>query len=58
MRIVPANNAEKGKYTIPLNFSVYRWHNHLDPKITKLPISHQEEQVIFSIHKKLGNKWS
>jgi Myb-like DNA-binding domain len=36
----------------------YRWHNHLDPKIMKDPISVDEERVIFDLHKKMGNKWA
>lgn len=35
-----------------------RWHNHLDPKINKDPISIQEEKKIFELHKTLGNKWA
>lgn len=35
-----------------------RWHNHLDPHIKKDPINKPEEQLIFDLHKKLGNKWA
>lgn len=35
-----------------------RWHNHLDPKINKGPISHEEERMIFRLLKRFGNKWA
>lgn len=33
-----------------------RWHNHLDPEITKQPWKLPEEFTLFECHKKLGNK--
>lgn len=35
-----------------------RWHNHLDPKIKKTPFSREEDNIIISLHMKMGNKWS
>ncbi len=37
---------------------IFRWHNHLDPKVKKDPMSLEEEKMIFESHKKLGNKWA
>ena len=36
----------------------YRWHNHLDPAINKKGWSPEEEEILFSSHKKYGNKWA
>lgn len=35
-----------------------RWHNHLDPKITKNGWTPEEEEIMFREHKKHGNKWT
>lgn len=35
-----------------------RWHNHLDPNINKNPWTEEEENIMTSAHKELGNKWS
>jgi myb proto-oncogene protein len=35
-----------------------RYHNHLDPRINKLPWTQQEENIIFVAHKHQGNKWA
>lgn len=35
-----------------------RWHNHLDPLVIKHPWLPQEEQILFSAHKSLGNHWA
>ena len=35
-----------------------RWHNHLDPNISKDPISPEEESIIFYRHREFGNKWA
>lgn len=35
-----------------------RWHNHLDPLVIKNPWLPQEEQTLFSAHKRLGNRWA
>mmetsp|Transcript_27453 Transcript_27453/g.51304 ORF Transcript_27453/g.51304 Transcript_27453/m.51304 type:complete len:434 (-) Transcript_27453:103-1404(-) len=35
-----------------------RWHNQLDPTITKKPWSKEEEQVLLSAHDELGNRWA
>lgn len=37
-----ANNADKGNYLL-----ILRWHNNLDPSITKRPWSLAEEQLMF-----------
>ena len=35
-----------------------RWHNHLNEGITKQPWNIQEEQILFTMHQKIGNKWA
>ena len=35
-----------------------RWVNHLNPDIDSEPISTKEANLIFNLHKKLGNQWS
>lgn len=35
-----------------------RWHNHLNPNITKDNWSPEEEMRIFELQKRFGNKWS
>lgn len=35
-----------------------RWHNHLDPKVKKAPLTREEERVIFSAQKQMGNRWA
>jgi hypothetical protein len=35
-----------------------RWHNQLDPDISKAPWSEEEEKILEIAHKELGNKWS
>eukprot|EP01066_Platyproteum_vivax_P021620 Platyproteum_vivax@DN980_c0_g1_i1.p1 len=35
-----------------------RWHNHLDPNVSKNPWSEREERTIFEAHKKFGNRWA
>eukprot|EP00359_Climacostomum_virens_P007823 CAMPEP_0204909476 /NCGR_PEP_ID=MMETSP1397-20131031/8199_1 /ASSEMBLY_ACC=CAM_ASM_000891 /TAXON_ID=49980 /ORGANISM="Climacostomum Climacostomum virens, Strain Stock W-24" /LENGTH=233 /DNA_ID=CAMNT_0052079329 /DNA_START=28 /DNA_END=726 /DNA_ORIENTATION=- len=35
-----------------------RWHNHLDPTITKEQWSVDEERLLFESHITLGNKWA
>ncbi|OMJ95386.1 hypothetical protein SteCoe_1308 [Stentor coeruleus] len=35
-----------------------RWHNHLDPDITKDVWSKEEKRQIFELQKKFGNRWS
>lgn len=35
-----------------------RWLNHLDPTIKREPWSSQEEQIIYKMQKKIGNKWA
>jgi len=35
-----------------------RWHNHLDPKVKKAPLTKEEERLIFSAQKQMGNRWA
>lgn len=35
-----------------------RWHNHLNPEITKDDWTEEEEKKIFELQKQMGNKWS
>lgn len=35
-----------------------RWHNHLNPSISKEPWTDQEEWILFLLHKLYGNKWA
>jgi hypothetical protein len=35
-----------------------RWHNHLDPKVKKAPLTREEERLIFSAQKQMGNRWA
>jgi len=35
-----------------------RWHNHLNPKIKKIPWSSEEEWILYLHHRRLGNKWA
>lgn len=36
---------------------LYRWHNHLNPKINKSPWSEEEEKILFRTHQEHGNRW-
>lgn len=35
-----------------------RWHNHLNPKITKKPFTPEEDALIIRLHSRFGNRWS
>ena len=35
-----------------------RWHNHLNPKIKKIPWSKEEEWILYLMHRGNGNKWA
>mmetsp|Transcript_18724 Transcript_18724/g.28231 ORF Transcript_18724/g.28231 Transcript_18724/m.28231 type:complete len:569 (-) Transcript_18724:433-2139(-) len=35
-----------------------RWHNHLNPEISKKPWSADEDRAILAAHSRLGNKWA
>lgn len=35
-----------------------RWHNHLNPKITKKPFTAEEDALIIKLHGQFGNRWS
>mmetsp|Transcript_32263 Transcript_32263/g.108667 ORF Transcript_32263/g.108667 Transcript_32263/m.108667 type:complete len:442 (-) Transcript_32263:223-1548(-) len=35
-----------------------RWHNHLNPEISKLPWTEQEDRTILEAHARVGNKWA
>lgn len=34
-----------------------RWYNHLSPEVNKHPWSEEEEEMLFSCHRKYGNRW-
>lgn len=36
----------------------YRWHNHLDPGVTKGAWTAEEDKIIFEQHKIYGNQWA
>lgn len=35
-----------------------RWHNHLNPDIKKTAWTEAEDQLLFDLHLKMGNKWA
>lgn len=35
-----------------------RWHNHLDPSVSKDPWTPEEEVALFDSYRELGNRWS
>jgi hypothetical protein len=35
-----------------------RWHNHLDPKVSKAPWTREEESILFACYRRLGNRWA
>jgi myb proto-oncogene protein len=35
-----------------------RWHNHLDPSVSKDPWTSEEEAILFESYRELGNRWS
>ena len=35
-----------------------RWHNHLNPSISKDPWSEQEDRLILATHDEMGNRWA
>ncbi|KAJ8601602.1 hypothetical protein CTAYLR_008463 [Chrysophaeum taylorii] len=35
-----------------------RWHNHLNPEISKLPWTEEEDRTILMEHVRVGNKWA
>lgn len=35
-----------------------RWHNHLNPNITKLKWTEHEDAILMAAHSKYGNKWA
>jgi hypothetical protein len=43
---------------IKVTIFIYRWHNHLNPGIEKKGWSNYEEEKMFQLHKKYGNKWT
>lgn len=36
----------------------FRWHNHLNPDVTKGSLTVEEEKIIFRAQKDYGNKWA
>ncbi|XP_059150623.1 transcriptional activator Myb-like isoform X2 [Physella acuta] len=35
-----------------------RWHNHLNPSIKKTAWTEEEDQLIYQLHRRLGNRWA
>lgn len=35
-----------------------RWHNHLDPNVSKAPWCREEETILFACYRKLGSRWA
>ena len=35
-----------------------RWHNHLNPSITKSAFSQDEDRLLIQLHAKFGNRWA
>ncbi|BFZ03960.1 hypothetical protein BsWGS_06999 [Bradybaena similaris] len=35
-----------------------RWHNHLNPSIKKTAWTGEEDQLIYQLHRRLGNRWA
>jgi len=35
-----------------------RWYNHLNPTLSKAPLTEHEERVLLESHRELGNKWA
>lgn len=48
------NSAEKGMFSVTYG----RWHNHLDSKVRKEPLTPEEERIIFQAQRTMGNKWA
>ena len=36
----------------------FRWHNHLNPNVSKAPWSADEDRLIAELHAKYGNQWA
>ena len=39
-------------------FFFFRWHNHLNPNISKEPWTEKEELALIRAHQIYGNKWA
>ena len=39
-------------------FDMDRWHNHLNPDVNKAAWSRDEEDLIYNLQAKLGNRWA
>lgn len=35
-----------------------RWYNHLNPTLSKAPLTEEEERILLQSHNELGNKWA
>lgn len=35
-----------------------RWHNHLNPDVNKAVWSQDEENLVYNLQAKLGNRWA
>ena len=46
------------QFTFSFFLKKNRWHNHLNPEINKEPWTEEEDEIIISKQKDLGNKWS
>lgn len=64
MELVEANGAKRWSFIaaqLPGRISKQcreRWHNHLNPEISKQPWSMAEDRTILAQHSVLGNKWA
>ena len=36
----------------------FRWHNHLNPGISKAPWTEREDRIVVEAHSTLGNRWA
>ena len=39
-------------------FRACRWHNHLNPAVSKEPWTEDEDQILMGAHERLGNSWA
>ena len=43
---------------VVFNFYVFRYTNHLDSSIVSKEFTPEDEEKLFMLHDKIGNKWS
>lgn len=41
-----------------VKIDLFRYHNHLDSKIIKKEWTKQQDELIYELHNKYGNKWA